>query len=315
MFDVGTKIVALTSSQKKGPGPRRGSVGYVISSLDGVYMDDTNLAASVTHVMFTRYGFERNKERREKRTFINLFPVLHSEKGDVVKSTKEAIKAIHRTKFDKDYWKRIISAYGLKHGTPFGVLVPVCDNEVDLRHCSENEFIAWLDSYLMSPLFRNVLIGMIKSPKKVKVMHKWVKKLTDIAHDKEKKFVVLPIIERENRPEAIHAIRLVEAIGVANALRRENKEFSNILDNICGKHRLVNNNIYRGFIDGLYSVYKYKPRQEILRSLKREQVDTCINNLEQTKLLLGASSSPLLRMGRKKEPKLRKEVNDFLSEF
>jgi hypothetical protein len=300
MFDIGTKVVTLTSSVRKSAGPRRGSLGYVIASAnDGAYVSEEGMSFNINEVIFTRYGFEKNKDRREKRVFFNVFPVIEGVKADVPTMLKQTIRNLHKEKFEKDIWKRRLNDWGLKPNTPIGILVPVCDNKTDLRTCKNSEFIAWLDSHLMTPGFRNILIETLKN-NKTNVPGGWVNMLTEIAHEKNKKDEMIPKLVSDigNRMETIKYIRSILAIGFGNNLRLENVHFSSIVGRATYKGSIKYNEVYRAFIDGLYSPAKCKPRQAALRNLKLSKVNALIDNLERTKQLLGASSFPLLRSGK-----------------
>ena len=118
MFDIGTKVIVLTSSLRKTAGPRRGSIGYVMSSLNnnGAYRDDLRLTMGACKVIFTRYGFEHDKSRKEKRVFFNLFPIVEkiSKKDELPVAIKQVIKDLHKEKFDKELWKKLLKDWKME---------------------------------------------------------------------------------------------------------------------------------------------------------------------------------------------------------
>jgi hypothetical protein len=76
MFEVGTKVILLSSSHNGSTGPKRGSVGYFSCiQNNGAVFTDTNVGSIDIEVFFTRYGYEQ-KTRCERKVITVLFPII-----------------------------------------------------------------------------------------------------------------------------------------------------------------------------------------------------------------------------------------------
>jgi hypothetical protein len=149
MFEVGTKIRLLASSCERTTGPRRGSTGYVSSILGSVVLEQLSLCASLTEVVFFRYGFE-TKERVEKKSVVLVFPIISKEgKGDV----HQQVKAISDKVLGRggNEWKEpLMSYFDCSNSTTMALAAPVQISVCSLADCSKSEFAAWVDSLLNS---------------------------------------------------------------------------------------------------------------------------------------------------------------------
>jgi hypothetical protein len=316
MFNTGTKVIALTSSHKKSQGPRRGSMGYVINNSEGFYLRDMKFAINTVEIMFTRYGLERDEERREKRSFLNIFPIFPIGSGDKVDSlVKEFIREIHRAKTEKDGWKKILRDSGNGEKTPVGVLVPVCDNRINLLECSDNEFIAWLESYLLSAIFRGAILGFIKGLQTRNTNSQWAMTLSEMMHDKNRKKELLDLVAQKHRTDIIKTIRQIDTVFLGNLLRKNNAGYFEATKRTISKYGVESNHFYKTFIQGRYTIQEYAYKDACLLGMGDKAITSCVENIERTRKVFSSLSFPLLRMGKKKELELKKEVKQFLKQM
>lgn len=179
MMKTGTRVIALTSTLKKGMGPRKGSIGYITNRVTSQPQFDRQFKTFVSgvHVIFTRYGFE-SKQRREHRYFINMLPILTGGSLSDLGHFEDpiAIKEYFDSKLDelaqidiKDYgiWREIEKELVYTYGSGkvyTGVLVPI--SRPDLLTCDNLDFIAWLDAMLANQYIYKDLKRLIGSKNK-----------------------------------------------------------------------------------------------------------------------------------------------------
>lgn len=141
MFETGTRIMILASSRRKGPGPRKGSVGYVSTTRQFDYFQ--NFTASLHEVFFTRYGFEETR-RIERKPVICAFPIL-KEGEDTPLQVKSFIRRVISPKHEKD-WNSVRASFDVNASVPIAVAVPDNVNKIDITEAPDNEFKAWTHS-------------------------------------------------------------------------------------------------------------------------------------------------------------------------
>ena len=85
MFNVGSSVIVIASSQKSGTGPRKGSIGFMSSLGQGtIVIENPNypLICYKTEIAFSRFGYEQS-HRGEFKTVLALFPIpLHRKVND-----------------------------------------------------------------------------------------------------------------------------------------------------------------------------------------------------------------------------------------
>ena len=72
MFEVGSKVIITESSLKKSIGPKKGSIGYVISCSEPVFSHRLSTILSIGNVVFHRFGLEE-RNRSEAKTVLFIF--------------------------------------------------------------------------------------------------------------------------------------------------------------------------------------------------------------------------------------------------
>ncbi len=97
MFNPGMKIIVVESSvKKKTLGIKHGSLCNVSTASDVNFIHGLNVIACVCTGYFTRYGFEKQKARLEKKQFINVFPIVNQPKlttGKIDRQIERIFKA------------------------------------------------------------------------------------------------------------------------------------------------------------------------------------------------------------------------------
>ena len=151
MFDLGTKIVILASTRKKGVGPRKGSLGYASSCQNRGTFDQYGLAATLNEVFFFRYGFE-TQERVEKKAIISIFPIIKPDQGDIHDQVRSLVKRVYSPK-SSQVWDEIRAYFDVVPRVPITVAAPLNCHRTDLSKVGTKEFYAWLESlFLGTPL-------------------------------------------------------------------------------------------------------------------------------------------------------------------
>lgn len=156
IIGLGSKVIVITSSVKKGIGPRKGSIGYLSDvSMYGGYSNKISAYAQPIRVVFTRYGFE-SKTRKERKGFINILPVVHKD------TTHGYAKIIENIDVNTLFWARMRESLASpnnksKAAFPYGILVPL---ETDLMGCGFEEFFVWLESHILSKMFHKAIVSV-----------------------------------------------------------------------------------------------------------------------------------------------------------
>ena len=141
MFDLGTKITVLASTQKNGAGPRKGSIGHIVD-IQGNHSIDSNMFAVSCVVHFNRFGFEQ-KSRSEVRTVINLLQMINnSNEADVPKQVDMFHNFFNSAKFD-DMISRIIDYTQANSSTSIVIMTPYNEIDDDILTCANSEFESW----------------------------------------------------------------------------------------------------------------------------------------------------------------------------
>lgn len=174
MIKTGTKVIVLTSSLGKKTGPRKGSIGYITqlgeSGKNIFYNGSEDVFVHLTKVIFTRYGFETGKRRKETKLFLNIFPSFLVPLGlkNPTKSIDAHIARVGNTAtFGTPFWDElrgrtsVLYGRGDVHG---GTLVPLPFARADLIRISRGEFESWLNSFVTDRLFYDVLYLIATAP-------------------------------------------------------------------------------------------------------------------------------------------------------
>jgi hypothetical protein len=160
IIGVGSKVIAVTSSVKKGTGPRRGSIGYISDISTNTTYAGHGVFVQPVKIVFTRYGFE-SKTRKERKPFINMLPIMRKNTAhDYMKKTE----GVDTTTL---FWARMKSVLTRPAGRSriaHGILVPL---EADLMKCGSEEFNIWLGSHILSRKFYDAMYLITSNNKKL----------------------------------------------------------------------------------------------------------------------------------------------------
>jgi hypothetical protein len=161
MFDLGTKIVILASTRKKGVGPRKGSVGYASACQNRGIFDQYALVTTLNEVFFFRYGFE-TQERVEKKAIISVFPIIKPDQGDIHSQVRSLIKRIHSPK-SSQVWDEVRAYYDVVPRVPITLVAPLNCCRTDVSKASTKEFYSWLESLLLGSNLLSFLNDAVSS--------------------------------------------------------------------------------------------------------------------------------------------------------
>jgi len=157
MLITGSKVIVIESSLKKVIGPRVGSMGYVIESTSFNISSGNDIIYHACDILFTRYGFEENKRHEVKRV-TNVLPFPHYSTSQ--NYARELIKKAKKVVSSKNKNKSMFN--GSEYTSADVIAIPILNHKTNLLKCEFEEFHAWLDSYLRSPLFIEVLTKLME---------------------------------------------------------------------------------------------------------------------------------------------------------
>ena len=156
MFLPGTKVTIISDVVKKDTGPRLGSVGYSVgNSSPFEYYPEKEFMASVTNIMFTRYGNEQ-KNREETRAFLGIIPMFPSDSLKKNAYKKRLAEFSEKLKEDKDkvHVKFARIAEDMTGETAnsvyYGMIAPILSPTENVVEYSKEEWASWLRSMLKS---------------------------------------------------------------------------------------------------------------------------------------------------------------------
>lgn len=164
MFNIGTRVVVLASSIKKGFGPKRGSIGYVSSQSQSSFADRIyphsllSFISTPMTIAFSRYGFEK-KRRCELRSVVNILPAFMGEVKNVDKAreVKDVINLFQNGEFEKNrQWTEWVSDVHKMRSPQLVTLAPVGGLKVESMLEQPMETQACMESFL-----RNRIIGSL----------------------------------------------------------------------------------------------------------------------------------------------------------
>ena len=164
MFDIGTQVVVLASSTKKGLGPKKGSTGYISSQRKSAFADRINphshlsFLSMPTIVGFSKYGFEE-KRRCEFRMVMNILPAFTGgpKKIDKAREVKNIIGLFQSDEFEKNFrWEKWALSSHNMHKPKLVVLAPVRNLKAENMLNQPMEARAWMESFL-----RNSVVGSL----------------------------------------------------------------------------------------------------------------------------------------------------------
>jgi len=150
MFYPGTKISIVESSvKKKSLGVKRGSLCNIVNSSQPVFLHPYGCVGCHCLAYFTRFGLEKQKDRLERKRFINLFPVMGNSKLTTGKVDRQIDKIF------KSDLMGINRELNVDLSMPVVIACPTGDTTIDLAS-DHREFTAWFHSVLTSNLMTYV---------------------------------------------------------------------------------------------------------------------------------------------------------------
>lgn len=161
MFDLGSKIILISSSHGKSTGPRRGSTGYFSQRLASRVFLDYSVCAFFGDVFFTRYGFEK-KRRMERKQIINIFPIIKRGIGEDIE--QQVINTANKLTSEKNNEiQEIIRGYLEAPPTTPIVMASSHGCSESMLEGNRTEVRAWVESVLSNQDFCLFLHSAINS--------------------------------------------------------------------------------------------------------------------------------------------------------
>lgn len=238
MIKTGTRVIVLTSSSERKIGPRKGSIGYVTqlekSGKNIFYNNDEDVFVHLTKVIFTRYGFEVGKRRRETKFFLNIFPSFLMPLG--LKNPTKSIDAhIDRVKdikiFGTPFWDGLSGRTSVLYGKGNvygGTLMPLPFAKADLIRVKRWEFESWLNSFVTDRLFHHVLYLITTAPVPVERLKHilnlgMVNQLREMYRDRDYRDHMLQRLSasRAKRSEVVGLVRRITSIAYTPEYRKD----------------------------------------------------------------------------------------------
>lgn len=217
MFNSGTKIIVLSSSKKKGLGPRKGSLGFVSSCEGKSVFDKYDVIATFNRVVFTRYGFEARK-RTEFKNIISVFPLIRAKKGDIESQVFSLIKRINSPK-SEHVWEEIRSSFNLGRNEPIVLACPLDCQPSNILDYDLPDFKAWVSSTLSNNSFKNQLNKFRSGPRYIDPKSKlftipWLDKLYNMTNDKlyRDKWLFKIVKDKEAKKTLISTIQSIKIV-------------------------------------------------------------------------------------------------------
>lgn len=219
MIKAGTRIIVLTSSLKRKIGPRVGSIGYVAQigkpGENIFHSEKENILVHLTRVIFTQYGFEKNKQRDEAKFFLNTLP-LSFERGKMSNDIiDQDITKVGDIETSSNFWEQLKAMVTTTNGQSSihnGILVPLPFIENNLLQLEAKEFRSWLKSLLMDYNFYKALSVINNAQNRVchVLNFEQIRKLRNMAIDKGYRDAMLD--SNIDRVSTINTIRRVMSI-------------------------------------------------------------------------------------------------------
>jgi len=157
MFENSTRVIVISSSHRKGIGPRVGSIGYAVPCGTNVatflpqrtqFMN--GLVLFPLRVAFIRYGYEKERPKYEIKKLIGAIPIVNELRQNSMseKIIRTCIEKLPKEDFDSHLWlKTKLNLIGKTDNVSTCILAPVNDNS-NLITCSNLEFKTWFESFI-----------------------------------------------------------------------------------------------------------------------------------------------------------------------
>lgn len=300
MLDYGTKVKILASTAKNTASPRKGSIGYIIDNSNGYYIfynKNLKFMVSLYKVLFTRYGFENKKTRREIKHVINIFPIIKDKM--TISSSKsyiqEVIKKLGNSKTNNKRWKEIRTEFfPTIKAAAFVIACPEDCNPIRLDTCDLSEFRAWVDSHILSISMRMMLFSMTRAAnKKFITCQISTNYINLLSKQSEKKYSTEYIFkeiskfsgitdEKQIRMDLVRIINLMKTIECTKECIKHITQFRKV---VLGSHMMAPNgqiastSIYRHFGQYLFDKYLNIKKIKVIGDIKNR------NRTEAVKLL------------------------------
>lgn len=149
MFDLNTKIILVASSCHKKVGPRKNSIGYIVTINKSLtVLSNPNVVVISANIKFLHYGNEK-KDRFETKRVLLVFPILQDNQDSIDNQFERFAHTINSNRH-VEYWNKVRHFLKETNNTPVVIAIPLSTPEVNFELCSSQEFFCWFEGFLMS---------------------------------------------------------------------------------------------------------------------------------------------------------------------
>jgi hypothetical protein len=214
MFELGTKIVVLSSTSTDKFGPRRGSIGYVSFCSNAYVYKFIGPSVTISRIdlLLTRYGFGKEKETAERCVVMALLPFFPTtDAGNIGLALDNYIKAFHKEANNPKlmYFK---SQLGLPKETATVILAPSNIHTLNIMSLNETNFQAWFRAVTSNLTLRTALnqLGPLHMKKVDKSLLPYILSLRSIVSSKKAKRNLTKIMlkEKSEKHKLIKALKV-----------------------------------------------------------------------------------------------------------
>lgn len=161
MFRIGSKVVIVASTKKKGTGPKRGSECYIGDEKAFGIFPNFGIVASIFEVFFCKYGFEK-KRRSERKRVIFVYPIAEKSNSSIEQQIRSLVKRVNSPK-SESVWNKVRESFDVMMSTQIVIGVPALNKITNLNEVAEEEFMAWTESIFSSSTFCEFVFELTKT--------------------------------------------------------------------------------------------------------------------------------------------------------
>lgn len=283
MFYTSTKVAVLASSNIKGIGPKHGSIGYAVVD-GGIFYNSYPLSSGITdemilsptNVMFTRYGFGKERSEHEYKSLLNVFPIMNKavKIEDMEQAVSKTIAKFRKENFENGFWlDSKMDAVGRTNANVC-IMAPVLTLGTDLRTCSNLEFTAWFYS-MLSTYSVKTTIARINHGQYLEKLPSEESRATAvslrrcISDGKNKLDYLKKIIDSpETRAPVIELLKLMYSIARATSEEHIRKQTQSGFESGVYRYSkgktVANSNFFRAVMYDIFSDHAFETRKQMV---------------------------------------------------
>ncbi len=311
MFEPGTKVIVIASSTTKSVGARHGSIGYATDCGHPEYIGDicigeSTVAVAPTAILFTRYGFGKERDKYEKKNILMVFPIfpeVGNKKQCYIEKVNSFIKRFKKEKFDESLWYNTKSVFSQRpESTDVCIVAPYPVRNHALLDSSDTEFGAWFDSIILSHRMGFILNKINKPNYAIKFpenMRAHFARLRDCAMHRDARVDFLWALKKdpELKKTVIETLRMVYCVGIRKDKATNRKStmlsFQKKAYYTAKSGRIKPVPFYRMFIENVFNDQAFERSDKLFRSFSIKNRYLISDNVKETKVTLQNMASVL----------------------